>query len=753
MKLTQEQKVVASGVMSLLKKGQKIIRISGHAGVGKSFLISKIIKLLPHFSVCSFTGKAASVLRQKGVHASTIHSLIYRPMVNAAGDMVRDHYGNPIFARIEKLDADGIICDEASMISKDLLDDLTSFSLPIIFVGDGFQLEPIGKEINLMQNADFELKTLHRNAGEIAFFCEFIRNGYRPAAFRPSFEGKVRFLSRWQADAYLTQVDQIICAFNRTRVQLNRKVREKLGRIGDSPVVGDRVMCLRNNRNVGLFNGMQGEVKFLYTKKNRMHFRNDEGSLFDVVFDPNNFNAEHYELEMRRGDPDPFDFCNAITAHKCVHPDTLVETEDGLLPIKSIKPQGVISTPFGVQKYDNCVSNPERKSVEILTKDGYSITTTIDHKVEVWDDGFVLKEAKDINVGDIMRVYLGSMIKQSPLSLPMLPNGDIRAKLVKRPQFLDEGFAEFLGLMVADGTVFHSGFRVAKRHNDVLEKFEKHCVFYLGANPKRIHILGTPAIEVSSRILSDWLLGIDGLAPNKKSIPEIILRSNVNIQAAFLRGLFEDGTVNLKDGFADHIEWSSSYPQMVQQVRVMLLRLGIISGTLCGKNDRIYIYGNQMSKFKKLIGFMSSFKNDRIFDKTEESSKYVVPFSKCEIKSLKSYFDSVFDYRNGLNRKHISRRVLQKIINEHKELDFISERMQYHYTQVIKLTNVLSPSMCVEVADGHRFMQNGFPHGNSQGSEWDSVMVFEQRGGQWDKNRWNYTSASRAKEKLLWVAM
>jgi exodeoxyribonuclease V len=317
MELTPEQKNVVNGIRDYLKSGKKIIGVAGYAGTGKSFLISKLIKILPNYVVCSFTGKAASVLRKKGVPATTIHSLIYRPMVDDEGKIVTDKSGNPIFAKVNSLDANGIIVDEASMISKDLYDDLVSFKLPIIFVGDHGQLEPIGKEINLMQHPDFLLETIHRNAGEIARFCEFIRSGYRPAAFRPSFENKVHFLNQWQADQYLTQVDQIICAFNKTRVQLNRRVREKLGfPSDDNPAQNDRVMCLKNNNKIGLFNGMQGEIKYLFARKNRMHFESEEGRLFDVVFDRGQFNKDKYEISLHRDDPDPFDFCYCITCHK-----------------------------------------------------------------------------------------------------------------------------------------------------------------------------------------------------------------------------------------------------------------------------------------------------------------------------------------------------------------------------------------------------------------------------------------------------
>ena len=40
----------------------------------------------------------------------------------------------------------------------------------------------------------------------------------------------------------------------------------------------------------------------------------------------------------------------------------------------------------------------------------------------------------------------------------------------------------------------------------------------------------------------------------------------------------------------------------------------------------------------------------------------------------------------------------------------------------------------------------------SQGSEWDKVVVFEERSNYWDNNfykKWLYTAVTRAKEKLF----
>lgn len=280
-------------------------------------VIRHLTSLLPNFAVCAFTGKAADVLRKKDVQATTIHSLIYTPLTGDGGEIVKDKHGNPTFALADDLSYEGIIVDEASMVNQKLYKDLLSFGIPIIFVGDHGQLEPVGSDINVMENPDFRLETIHRNAGEIARFCEWIRMGYTPASFAQRYPTrKIQFVNRWQADRYLLGVDQIICAFNKTRVELNAKVRYGRGTQDPRPVVNDRVMCLKNNHKIGLFNGMQGDVSFLWPNENRMQFKT-ETKIFDIMFDPSQFGRVKYNLDdFHRDDPDPFDWAFAITAHK-----------------------------------------------------------------------------------------------------------------------------------------------------------------------------------------------------------------------------------------------------------------------------------------------------------------------------------------------------------------------------------------------------------------------------------------------------
>ena len=64
----------------------------------------------------------------------------------------------------------------------------------------------------------------------------------------------------------LLWADQIICAKNETRIMLNNKIRDLLGRYGD-PQDGDKVICLKNNWDIysvndnPLVNGTIGYLK------------------------------------------------------------------------------------------------------------------------------------------------------------------------------------------------------------------------------------------------------------------------------------------------------------------------------------------------------------------------------------------------------------------------------------------------------------------------------------------------------------
>lgn len=736
--LTDEQKTLVRNVVANVKKGNdQITTFSGYAGTGKTVCLSFISQIFPNFAVCAYTGKATNVLRKKGMHADTIHGLIYEPYTAEDGETV---WGLATPWQIASKGIEGFIVDEASMVSKEIHDDLVSFGLPIIYVGDHGQLEPIGTPFNIMQNPMYRLETVHRNAGEIAHFAEHLRKGNPATQFKGAKMVQVVRESAVE-DRHLAGVDQIICAFNKTRVKLNERVRNEKKIQYTFIAKGEKIICLRNKKTQNLFNGMQGTVTKI-GKNDRFDFVSDGKYFSNVHYDPDQFGRETNQFEFSQT-PNPFDYAYAITAHKCLHPDTLVETEEGLLPISKVKPIGVVATPSGPRGYKNVVENPTGKALRLVTKHGYEITMTPDHRMEVWDGSkFTAVEAQEAKIDQFVRLRIGSMIEPISPTLPDMPQGDVRARLINKPEFGTD-LCEFLGLMVADGTIFNRGFRLAKRHVDVLERFEFLVESLFSAKARRVWIGKTQAVEVSSTILTQWLRMLGGLTPHNKDIPECILRSPSLYQTAFLRGLMEDGTVNMKGNKTDHIEFSCHCPPLLSKVKTLLLRLGIVSSSA---ENKLYLYGENANIFTSKIGFVSKFKNKRLrlgFPPSQKNS--VIPVSKEESEKLRGILSKI-DLNNVRQRGYISKLKARTV-------EFFHDRMEYHYEKIKLIETTSCPSMCLEVPDGHRFLQNGFPFWNSQGDEFGSVIAYEQRCDKWDHVRWAYTVASRAKKTLIWIGI
>lgn len=309
--LTEEQKHVVREVVKGVKRGdQQIQTIGGYAGTGKTTITATLHKFFPNFATCAFTGKAASVMRGKGMpSAKTIHSTIYFPQRDEETGKTY-FYPKPPSA----LEVDGFLVDEASMVAKDEYDTMVSYGLPIIFIGDHGQLEPVGSDVNVMKDPMFKLETIHRNAGEIAYFAEHLRKGGDPRRFHTDSKVQVAE-ARDATDDIITSTDQIICAFNAFRIGVNNNVRRLTGR-GDIVEEGDRIICLRNNKTDQVFNGMHATVHRVDLKRRKITIDTDDGERkYDLTFHPDQFGREgtmtdiDYQINL-------FDFGYCITAHK-----------------------------------------------------------------------------------------------------------------------------------------------------------------------------------------------------------------------------------------------------------------------------------------------------------------------------------------------------------------------------------------------------------------------------------------------------
>jgi len=348
-----------------IEKG--FITIGGYAGTGKTTLISKILdsvgpRMNPRIGILAPTGRAALNLKRKIIDfglnednyfIGTIHSLLYRPVVvdNVLVGWERKDK--------DEIGVDFVFVDESSMVGTEQWIDLIDNDLFIVAVGDHGQLYPIKTDlinsqtnysvkfkVNSLQkeifNPNFELKTIHRQLEDnpIIKLSMEVRNG---KSIKNGLYGKNVFKLNWKDPVCKQIFDKInfedqdlimLTNTNNTRSILNDDVREKLKYSRHEPYPGEKIVCLSNNRHLGIMNGELFTVEWL------MHFdkyyyditikSENSDLMFSVLARKDIFGSVDYSkiqkveklssstsLELRkRGGECRFDFGYAISVHK-----------------------------------------------------------------------------------------------------------------------------------------------------------------------------------------------------------------------------------------------------------------------------------------------------------------------------------------------------------------------------------------------------------------------------------------------------
>ena len=304
------------------RTGPQVFRLFGWAGTGKSTLAQHLAQGVKSVKYAAFTGKAALVMRKHGCRgASTIHSLIY--------SLVSEKEGEPKFAldpESEALTADLIVIDEVSMVDEALGRDLLSFGTKVLVLGDPFQLPPVqGAGFFTAAEPDMMLTEIHRQAADnpiIRMSMEIREGGYLEHGRYG--ESEVIGKDRVDREAVIA-ADQVLAGRNKTRVAYNDRLRELKGMPRHEPVVGDRLVCLRNNPQKKLLNGqiwIASEVKKRSGARYSMLLDPDEPtgkakSQAKVVTHAAFFSGEEDALswpERRQFDEFTFGYC--LTVHK-----------------------------------------------------------------------------------------------------------------------------------------------------------------------------------------------------------------------------------------------------------------------------------------------------------------------------------------------------------------------------------------------------------------------------------------------------
>lgn len=353
--LTPEQSRANDAVGEWLTKAEKPwFTIHGYAGTGKT-------SLAKHFAsqqsgrviYAAYTGKACDVLRKKGCDpVSTIHRLVYLPMNERQDEIaelqaklsagVSPDEERRIYRRLEQLQsprwtisfkspligASLLVLDECSMVDEKLANDLLSFRVPILVLGDPGQLPPIEGSGFFDAQADFMLEEVHRQAAESPVI-QLAMKARLGKSLPYGVYGDSRVITR--AKVGLEEalgVSQIICGGNKTRVVLNQENRKLRKFNGPLPLNGERLICLRNNEKTSMLNGMMVDLTSDALPGRDATGERVEDSPFVEFETKDNGTLRAYRLNFtkpeavkamdyrKRAAADEFDYGYAITGHK-----------------------------------------------------------------------------------------------------------------------------------------------------------------------------------------------------------------------------------------------------------------------------------------------------------------------------------------------------------------------------------------------------------------------------------------------------
>ena len=185
-----------------------------------------------------------------------------------------------------------IVVDESSMVDPGVYNDLMALDIPLVFIGDPFQLPPVfGVSPIMEQEPDYVLTEVHRQAldNPVLLAATELRAGRYPSLQPGQDKFQVVPVKDATYELYAS-VDQVLCGRNKTRRSLNAKMRKRLvesGKVARSELpaaVGDKVVFLRNDHEEQIFNGTLAELTSVTSGVEEGH----ENLIIDGVDDAGN---------------------------------------------------------------------------------------------------------------------------------------------------------------------------------------------------------------------------------------------------------------------------------------------------------------------------------------------------------------------------------------------------------------------------------------------------------------------------------
>ena len=284
---------------------------------------------------------------------------------------------------------------------------------------------------------------------------------------------------------------------------------------------------------------------------------------------------------------------------RCLPGNSLVSTQEGLVPIKKIKVGDMVLTSgTKTNKYmpvTACVKQGEQPILAISTQMG-TFRCTANHQIAVLDTcaTYKFRRASELEPGDRM-VFVNNVL---PGQQTVLPPWASNTKPVMKKKYatkelilptLDAEIAWLLGYTLNVGwVVVHTDMRdygsrvtytiAGDEHQAAIVARIKAALtrFNLKFSCREPKTLAYYAIEVYSKLFAWYLNGHFKSRGEPVVVPPCILQGTQEVRAAFVAGIVDSGGMAHKE-FAKGAIASGFYPEFIRMLQALCASLGIIT--------------------------------------------------------------------------------------------------------------------------------------------------------------------------------
>lgn len=424
---------------------------------------------------------------------------------------------------------------------------------------------------------------------------------------------------------------------------------------------------------------------------------------------------------------------------KCVSPNTIIATENGLLRIGSLPKENINESAEGkTEKINIGIMGQEgkfnrshyfyfggkKRIFKITTEAGYQLNCTLNHPIQTFDKemNFKWKKCSELKVNDVVPI--------SRFKYDFIGNNDIsKEKSIADKKFLDykngcrfitniidvnlpgnmtEDLAYFIGLFIGDGRLDRNSVGICCADYEIEQEvyrisksiFNTDLVKIKDNRRKSLY-----SLNLCRKKILFFLESIGVIADGKKNkiIPECIIRSSKKNISSFLAGLYDS------DGISDKTEIGLSQDNediIVDVQNILSMGFGIISRRRKKYNKKYnkHYFSVSISNVLEIKKFLLEIpiKAKKKFDKNIKYSNAGIDFNRNKdvIYGMSRYINKIKkerSFNNGyiLNDDGVKLRVGRISAISFKECTysrankFVEYVSKFNKKESIKLKNII----------------------------------------------------------------